>query len=84
MILMPTIEKLTILAIGQETNWRRKMNKNDSAFPAGMARGLTKREYFAALAMNEMIHFFATNPNECSRLAVMQADALIAELAKEE
>jgi hypothetical protein len=74
---------------------------NESAFPitgevpgdmpgiatTGMVGGLTKREYFAGLAMQGML---ITDPNEgrmiCDReaihrLAVKQADALLAELA---
>ena len=64
------------------------MAKHKSAFPIVsdvlISSGLTKREYFAALAMNQMIYFFATDPKECSRLAVMQADALLYELEKAE
>lgn len=69
------------------------MNANDSAFPMLYeSKGLTKREYFAAMAMNgisvwdaevnEPIHTGKTE--ELARACVAYADALIAELSKTE
>lgn len=58
--------------------------------------GLTKREYFAAMAMSDLIgkkygHVDGFNGNgicsdavDCAQLSVMYADALIAELNKGE
>lgn len=70
------------------------MNANAPAFPAqefsqvagangSMAFGLTKREYFAAMAMQGM--FSANVEDESTTItkwAVEAADALIAELSK--
>jgi hypothetical protein len=56
---------------------------NNYAFPVALdffAGGLTKREYFAAMAMQGLL----SNPNTSfeTRDAVIIADALIAELNK--
>lgn len=58
---------------------------NSSAFPQQGADGLTKREYFAAMAMqgfisNSFIGKFS--PAEIVKLSVETADALIAQLNK--
>jgi hypothetical protein len=62
------------------------MAKHKSAFPIVsdvlISSGLTKREYFAALAMQGLLaagHYDTVYHN-----AVIQADALIAELEKAE
>ncbi len=55
---------------------------NDAVFPSNyLAWGITKRELFAAMAMQALIptHFGAT-----SETAVQLADSLIAELAKKQ
>ena len=63
------------------------MNPSDPAFPPldeGLPSGLTKREYFAAMALSGM----AANPSATwdyvkgALYAVEFADALIAELSK--
>lgn len=72
-------------------------NPNDPAFPSELGNstlmnaiqplGLTKREYFAAMAMQGMINSEAciraseTTPKLCEN-AVFVADALIEELSK--
>lgn len=48
-----------------------------------LTNGLTKREYFAAMAM-QAISFNGLNYNAAAEDAVKYADALIAELNKEE
>jgi hypothetical protein len=56
------------------------MNPNDPAFPAApnvSLKGLTKREYFAALAATSSPHVDA---NETADFAVKVADALVAKL----
>lgn len=46
--------------------------------------GLTKREYFAAMALQGLSSYaFSTNFSEAASLAVQHADALIKELNKE-
>lgn len=46
-------------------------------------RGLTKREYFAAMAMQGLIaELTEKNAEEQAKLAVIHADALCAELEK--
>ena len=66
-------------------------NKNEPAFPGKRVNGvftesfegLTKREYFAAMAMTGLVAYsFSTDSREASALAVRHADALIAELEK--
>lgn len=72
-------------------------NESNLAFPIDALspwhKGLTKREYFAAMAMqgfiansqtlDELAHH-GLDPNEaCAKVAIMQADALIAELEKQ-
>lgn len=70
------------------------MNGSDPAFPAGFTpistsneqrqlNGLTKREYFAALAMQGMYAHGNWIKEEIPPYAVRAADALIAELSKE-
>lgn len=70
-----------------------KTNPNDSAFsnPRNMevghdAAGLTKREYFAAIAMQGFIscqHYdFTVSADNCAKMSLEYADALIAELNK--
>ncbi len=44
--------------------------------------GLTKREYFAAMAMQGMLSRDAYSDQRCAELAVIYADALLVELAK--
>lgn len=74
------------------------MNANDAAFPRGQCvgpngdvfdwgdNGLTKREHFAAMAMQGIcgdgIPGSHHHPVQTARDAVAQADALLAELAK--
>lgn len=60
------------------------MNPNDQAYPSWMISGLTKRELFAAMAMQGMI-IGLPGPDgipTAVRAAVTIADALIAELSK--
>ena len=67
-------------------------NKDESAFPfeggnnngIQPSSGLTKREYFAGLAMQGILAYggYAT-PHDMASDAVMYADALLAELEKE-
>lgn len=64
---------------------------NESAFPLALLNdnfhhfGLTKRELFAMMAMQGMLAGGANlfQREENAALAVLQADALLAELAKE-
>lgn len=64
------------------------LDPNDMAFPASRSTsiqlGLTKREYFAALAMQGIIgdHLPEENYQGMAVNAVLAADALIAELSK--
>lgn len=66
------------------------INPNDPAFPeihndSQMLdrHGLTKREYFAGLAMQGILSSKNANPTISVRIwAVAEADALIAELSK--
>ena len=65
-------------------------NPNDPAFQifeyaSGIKTyGLTKREYFAAMALlQEFADARVCKPKELAKLAVETADALIAELSKE-
>jgi hypothetical protein len=70
-------------------------NKNDAARPvpsAHHARGLTKREHFAAMAMQGMLansdgamnenNMRVYSPDSISKLATLHADALIEALNK--
>lgn len=67
-----------------------KTNPDDMAFAiqdGSGAPGLSKREYFASLAMQGFCNAAYTdswNENECAKHAVLMADALIAELNKAE
>jgi hypothetical protein len=60
---------------------------NDNAFCAeNVSEGLTKREYFAAFAMQALIAASQSqihNPSEGCELAVQWADTLIFELNKD-
>lgn len=71
------------------------MNPSDPAFPAEwvdiasgsshmqFAKGMTKREYFAAEAMKALIVKFGVDAGrQIALYAAMQADDLIAELSK--
>ena len=64
-----------------------KLNGNDAAFSAaaenGYTKGLTKREYFAAMAMQGWSACDKLNPIEISRAAVETADELIKALNAE-
>lgn len=63
-----------------------KTNGQERAYPADHARGLTKRELFAAMAMQGILaDGFSDELNSAkniARRAVNYADALLAELAK--
>lgn len=60
---------------------------DDAAFPTSMLPpgGLTKREWFAGLAMQGLLADanYDGNMIECVRLSLQYTDALIAELNKE-
>lgn len=65
-------------------------NANEAAYPQNWATGLTKRELFAAMAMQGIIGqawhpamgcSFHCEPNETAEVALQMADALLAELA---
>jgi hypothetical protein len=63
------------------------INPNDQAFPAIAPNdegwnGMTKREYFAALAMQSLLTSTFANPEEAAKQAVEAADALIEQLNK--
>lgn len=62
------------------------INPNAQAFPDEDSSGLTKREYFAAMAMHDCIvkegPGYPFSEKELARRAVEYADALIAELNK--
>ena len=60
------------------------MTKSDSVFPE-LSGDLTKRELFAAMAMQGLLSFgkITTSAEAYAGQAVITADALIAELAKE-
>ena len=59
---------------------------NDCPFDSRTYNGLTKREYFAGLAMKGLIIDYASNVNEdaprIANEAVLYADALLEELSK--
>jgi hypothetical protein len=57
-------------------------NPNDLVYPA-FGQGLTKREYFAAMAMQTM-QGVVDLPNEAAKEAVKYADALIEALNAKE
>jgi hypothetical protein len=59
-------------------------NKDDSVYPDGYAdqHGLTKREYFAAMAMQGLIDKRGNAESITAKTAVSYADALIKELSK--
>ena len=62
-----------------------KTNQNDRAFPTNAQAGMTKREYFAAMALQGLL---ANSSEEdmtagrCVQLAVLMVDGLIEELNK--
>lgn len=64
--------------------------KNESAFPKNMnlTGGLTKREWFAVMALQGFISTLTINRDDhaelLSQTAVKYADALIAELERKE
>ena len=69
-------------------------NGNESAYPSqrldvsgtpreDLQRGLTKREYFAAMAMQGMTSNNSITVETVAAWAVQYADALLAELGKE-
>jgi hypothetical protein len=56
---------------------------DEAAFASDCTTGLTKRELFAAMAMQGLIVGIDSPAQEaCARLAVRAADYLLAELAK--
>jgi hypothetical protein len=61
-------------------------NSNTSAYPSTFSSGLSKREYFAALAMQGILRDTNTAPHysdeSVAKSAVEMADALIAALNK--
>ena len=76
-----------------------KIDDSGPAFPCsehkipdgwtGPSDGLTKREYFAGLAMQGYLStptgaVAFNNPSRCAEWAVQQADALLTELRKEQ
>lgn len=80
----------------EELNQNKMINGNKTAFPSDIHRytdgGLTKREYFAAMAMQGMLANLngalmkggtkTLHPNHISEMSVIHADALLAELDK--
>lgn len=63
----------------------KKTHSDDSSFPWKFASGLTKREYFAAMAMQGLLARNETGTVEqFTAIAVTAADALIEALNKEE
>lgn len=69
-----------------------KTNKNDYAFPHALGDittyqhidcGLTKREYFAAIAMQGLVTYVDLSVEKTAEISVRQADALINELNKD-
>ena len=64
-----------------------RTNPNADAFPSDSECGLTKREFFAAMAMQGCVAIPTDNwyssPQGAAKLAVEAADALIAALNKE-
>ncbi len=65
-----------------------KTQSNDLVYPLVIhggihSRGLTKREYFAALAMQGMVSRTSVSYKETAGRAVSYADALIKELNNE-
>jgi len=64
-------------------------NPNESTYPENVSayctpddpkQGLTKREYFAAMALQGMLANTETDYRSCIKVAVMAADDLIIEL----
>ena len=70
-------------------NKQSEQNGTECAFPISetetglyLHTGLTKREHFAGLSMQNLISDSSLSPSEASRLAIDYADALLAELDK--
>ena len=72
--------------------YKYKTNQSDAAFSNAcdaygnptVGYGLTKREYFAAMAMQGFLaNSYSTRNSQLAELAVNQADSLIEELNKE-
>lgn len=60
------------------------MTAHDPAYPTPTDLGLTKRELFAAMAMQGLCARPATHrPVDIAPLSIAMADALLAELAKD-
>lgn len=61
-------------------------HSNDDAFPRklghDMSKGLTKREYFAAVALQGLLAYSEYLPHDCVVRSVKLADQLIIELNK--
>lgn len=57
-------------------------NSDDFVFPSEMSKGLTKREYFAAMALQGLVSTHSTNASDhlLADLAVSAADALLERL----
>ena len=56
-----------------------KTNPDELVFTTNMSYGISKREYFAALAMQNLVEFSYTDVmrNRAAEVAVATADALI-------
>lgn len=62
-----------------------KTDGQHDAFPCvGGQQGLTKREYFAAMAMNGLVSTDLYGIEDCAERAVKQSDALIKQLNKQQ
>jgi hypothetical protein len=61
-------------------------NKDNSAYPhnysVSIQHGLTKREYFAAMAMQGILARACYRTGDAARQSIMYADALLKELEK--
>lgn len=58
-------------------------NSDDFAFPSGMSKGLTKREYFVAMAFQSLVRTKEWQSwRGLAKDAVRAADALLEELEK--
>jgi hypothetical protein len=73
----------------QSENWQNDMEKHTSmpekySSPSMYGIGLTKREYFAALAMQGLLANSSNSiyPTEVAQDSLIYADALLAELEK--
>ena len=64
-------------------HWCHNCGDEESKKFTPITLGLTKREYFAAMAMQGMLaHDFDITPSQFANDAVIYADALIKELSK--